>query len=93
VTVRSRAVARVLRALPLPFHALRIIALPGLRHVADRVYDLVAAHRHRISSWMGLDRCAVRGLPRGAGRGERAEPRSTAQAPGRLGDAHDDGAP
>ena len=75
VTIRSRAVARVLRALPLPWHALRIIALPGVRFLSDRIYDLVAAHRHRISSWVGLGRC---GLPTPSDRKggcERTEPR------------------
>ena len=75
VTVRSRAVARVLRALPLPWHALRIIALPGVRFISDRIYDLVAAPRHRISSWVGLGRCGAPAPSDRKGGCERTESR------------------
>jgi predicted DCC family thiol-disulfide oxidoreductase YuxK len=63
MTTRSAAVARVLRALPWPWPLLAIIALPGVRWVADRVYDLVARNRHRLSSWLGLTACRAAAWP------------------------------
>ena len=58
---RARAVAVVLRALPAPYHPLRVIAWPGVIWFADRAYDLVARNRHRISQWMGAPACGVDG--------------------------------
>jgi predicted DCC family thiol-disulfide oxidoreductase YuxK len=31
--------------------------LPGMGRVADVAYEAVAANRHAISGWLGLDRC------------------------------------
>jgi tetratricopeptide (TPR) repeat protein/predicted DCC family thiol-disulfide oxidoreductase YuxK len=64
----SSAVARLFAALPLPFHLLRLIALPGLRNIADVAYDFIARRRHQISRWLGHAACgaaAVATTPRG----------------------------
>jgi predicted DCC family thiol-disulfide oxidoreductase YuxK len=56
---RGRAAAAVARALPLPYQGLRLLALPGIGWIADRVYDLVARNRHRLSRAIGVEACAV----------------------------------
>jgi predicted DCC family thiol-disulfide oxidoreductase YuxK len=58
-TTKAAAVAAILRVLPLPFRLFRFIALPGVRWLSDAVYDLVAANRHRISQWLGVEACDV----------------------------------
>jgi predicted DCC family thiol-disulfide oxidoreductase YuxK len=61
VVRQARAAAAILRALPAPYHPLRIIAWPGIVWFADRAYDIVARNRHRISLWMGAPACGVDG--------------------------------
>jgi predicted DCC family thiol-disulfide oxidoreductase YuxK len=56
---RARAAAAVARALPLPYQGLRLLAWPGIGWIADRVYDLVARNRHRLSRAIGVEACAV----------------------------------
>jgi predicted DCC family thiol-disulfide oxidoreductase YuxK len=43
---------------PLPWLA-SFILLPGIRPVAHRVYTLVAAHRRKLSTMIGLTACTV----------------------------------
>ncbi len=57
---RTGAFVRLARSLPLPWHAAVVLLLPGVRHLSDRLYDLVARNRHRISAWLGWGSC---GLP------------------------------
>lgn len=56
----ERAVAGALRLSrqPLPLLA-EFIELPGVRFVAHRIYTLVAAHRRRLSTMLGLRACAL----------------------------------
>jgi predicted DCC family thiol-disulfide oxidoreductase YuxK len=54
-STKSAAVATILRALPLPFHAFRIIAAPGLRLLSDQIYDFIDRNRYPFSDWLGLE--------------------------------------
>jgi predicted DCC family thiol-disulfide oxidoreductase YuxK len=56
---RASAAAAIARALPLPFHPLRVLGWPGLRGVSDRVYSLVARNRHHLSALFGLRACRL----------------------------------
>lgn len=56
---RAAAISAIVRALPLAFHPLRSLALPGLRTPSDAIYSYIAAHRGSISRSLGLDVCAV----------------------------------
>ncbi|AKU90014.1 DCC1-like thiol-disulfide oxidoreductase family protein [Vulgatibacter incomptus] len=58
---RSAAFASIFRAIPGGFPIAVLLSAPGLRALADRVYDLVASNRVRISTGLGLAAC---GLPR-----------------------------
>jgi antitoxin component YwqK of YwqJK toxin-antitoxin module/predicted DCC family thiol-disulfide oxidoreductase YuxK len=58
---KSRATAKALRALPLPYHLLAWFALPGLHYLSDLAYDAFARNRHRVSQWLGLTMCRVPG--------------------------------
>jgi predicted DCC family thiol-disulfide oxidoreductase YuxK len=58
-TTRTAAAVAIFRALPRPFHALRVIGLPGLRRVSDVVYNFVARHRYRFSAWLGFTACGI----------------------------------
>jgi len=65
---RAAAAARLAGALPWPWRAAAVLGAPGLRLISDRVYDLVARHRARISTWCGDVACdapppAVGGAP------------------------------
>ncbi|HEY0840206.1 MAG TPA: DCC1-like thiol-disulfide oxidoreductase family protein, partial [Vulgatibacter sp.] len=59
-TTRAAAFASIFRAIPGGFLIACPLSVPGLRHVADAVYDQVAKNRTSISSWLGLAAC---GLP------------------------------
>lgn len=59
MTTHSRAVARLLRALPCPWALLGVMALPGVRWLADGAYNMVARNRHRLSAWLGMAACRV----------------------------------
>ena len=56
----ERAVAGALRLSrwPLPWLG-AFIELPGVRPVAHRAYTLVATHRRRLSTMLGLQACAL----------------------------------
>jgi predicted DCC family thiol-disulfide oxidoreductase YuxK len=60
---RSRAVAALADALPAPYRVLRLVALPGIRLLADRIYDLVARNRYKLSERMGFERCGIEVVP------------------------------
>ncbi len=62
MSTRSGAFVQLARALPLPWHLALVLRVPGLRHLADWLYDLVARNRHRISARLGLDVCGVPGV-------------------------------
>ncbi|AKT36250.1 DCC1-like thiol-disulfide oxidoreductase family protein [Chondromyces crocatus] len=65
IFVRSRAIVEILRVLPLGWLALPL-ALPGVSHLLDGLYDAVASRRHRISVLMGKTACGIRGPVTGA---------------------------
>jgi predicted DCC family thiol-disulfide oxidoreductase YuxK len=56
---RSDAFAEIFRALPLGGWWSWPLRLPGLRGVACRAYDAIAARRTRISIWLGLAACGA----------------------------------
>jgi hypothetical protein len=66
-STRAGAAAAVFAALPLPFHLLRAVALPGVRGLSNRVYDLVARHRHAISRRLGYAACGLAPVAREGG--------------------------
>ena len=70
--VRGAAVARLIRALPAPFHLFRAIELPGIIFLTNAGYDIVARNRQRISRILGMNACM---LP------QRPEARSQERAP------------
>ncbi len=81
MSTRSGAFVLLARALPLPWHVAWLLRLPGVRQVADWLYDRVARNRHRISARLGLAVCGVSG----GGPKEKGEPGSGKRAPpGRL---------
>ncbi len=59
-TTRAAAFASILYAIPGGFLLSLALSLPGLRQLANLVYDQVASNRQRISGWLGLAAC---GLP------------------------------
>jgi antitoxin component YwqK of YwqJK toxin-antitoxin module/predicted DCC family thiol-disulfide oxidoreductase YuxK len=59
MVTHTAAMAAALRGLPLPFHVLRLIALPGIVHLANLGYKLFARNRHHASRWLGLTACQV----------------------------------
>jgi predicted DCC family thiol-disulfide oxidoreductase YuxK len=71
--LRAAAVAALAAALPRPWWPLRILAWPGLAAPADRLYDVVARNRRRISRGLGLAECGLRPAGRGAN-GDGAAP-------------------
>ena len=79
IFIEERAVARVLRALPLGIVLAVWIYVPGLSLLARAAYRKVAANRVEVSSFFGLGAC---GLP-GA---ELAGPPPSGSWLGRLGD-------
>jgi predicted DCC family thiol-disulfide oxidoreductase YuxK len=56
---KSRAFASILASLPLGTPFGLALRLPGVSHLADRVYDRVAKNRAAISVWFGFDACGV----------------------------------
>jgi predicted DCC family thiol-disulfide oxidoreductase YuxK len=59
VHTRSRAVAEVVRALPLGWLVAWAMKLPGITQLLGVLYDFVAARRLRISVAMGKDACGI----------------------------------
>jgi predicted DCC family thiol-disulfide oxidoreductase YuxK len=59
--VRAEAVARILGELPGWAAAGAVLRAPGIRWVANWVYDRFARNRHRISEALGMRACAVPG--------------------------------
>lgn len=57
--VRARAAAMILRVLPRPYSWLRWVGVPPFTAVSDRVYDLVARHRGRLSRALGEPECVA----------------------------------
>jgi predicted DCC family thiol-disulfide oxidoreductase YuxK len=53
----TAAFAAMLKALPTSYQPLRIAALPGFVLLSNRLYRLIARHRHRISDTLGLTVC------------------------------------
>jgi predicted DCC family thiol-disulfide oxidoreductase YuxK len=72
--VRSAAMASIFAALPLPWHVFRIVAWPGVRALSDRVYDVVARNRYRVSTWLGYQACGLDQVPIAAGGMEENAP-------------------
>lgn len=56
---RADGMAMILRALPLGLLWSAPLRLPGLRQLANVVYDAFARRRRTISTWLGLAACAV----------------------------------
>jgi predicted DCC family thiol-disulfide oxidoreductase YuxK len=56
--MRADAVAQILRAFPVGWLWSLPLRLPGLRQIANWVYDLFARRRETISMWLGLAACA-----------------------------------
>ena len=56
---RSAAVRQIARCLPGGRPIAWLIGLPGVRRLADVLYDAFARRRSRISAWLGLTACAV----------------------------------
>jgi len=57
---KARAMAAILRSLPLCAPLGLALSTPGLSQLADRLYDSVARRRTAISVWFGLEACGVR---------------------------------
>ena len=68
---RAAAFAEVARRLPGGWPLALLMRLPGLREIADLVYDRVAINRSRISAWFGLAAC---GIPARAPQAEPSAP-------------------
>lgn len=58
-SLRAAAVARVFGALPWPWRAGVLLDAPGLRRVANAVYDSVARRRRTLSVRLGLAACGT----------------------------------
>jgi predicted DCC family thiol-disulfide oxidoreductase YuxK len=61
--IRAEAVGRALRVAPGGWLPGSILRVRPLRFLADRIYDAVAARRHRISARLGLAACGAAGHP------------------------------
>ena len=59
IFTRSRAVSRVIAALPLGWSVAWIMRIPGVSHLLDLIYDAVAKRRQNISVLMGKDACGL----------------------------------
>ena len=59
VWVQHRAIARIVRALPLGVLIAWIFAIPGVSHLAGWGYGRFAARRHRVSAWAGYGECGL----------------------------------
>ena len=57
--MRSRGFAWVLRALPLGIIWSLPLRIPGVRFLADPLYNAFAARRATVSTWLGYAACAV----------------------------------
>jgi predicted DCC family thiol-disulfide oxidoreductase YuxK len=64
VTTRADGVATVLRALPAGWLWSLPMRVPGLRQLANAVYDAFARRRQMVSTGLGLAACGVPGAPR-----------------------------
>jgi len=58
-TSGGAALVRIGRELPVLRPAALVAGLPGVRHMVEPTYRLVARNRHRISRWLGLTACRV----------------------------------
>lgn len=56
---RADGMAMVLRALPLGLLWSAPLRLPGLRQLANAVYEVFARRRRDVSTWLGLAACAI----------------------------------
>jgi predicted DCC family thiol-disulfide oxidoreductase YuxK len=63
VLTRADAMARIFRALPLGAFYSWPLRLPGIRQLANVVYDAFAKRRQSVSIWLGLAACGVPGAP------------------------------
>lgn len=55
VFVGTECVLRILEALPLPWHALGIVGVPGLAWLTDELCGFVAQRRVAIARWLGWE--------------------------------------
>jgi len=76
-STRAAAMAALCGALPLPYHILRCIALPGIRSLADRVYDFVARRRYELSQRMGFTACGIDRVAESVPAAAKRAPRSS----------------
>lgn len=63
IHTRADAMARIFRALPLGAFWSWPLRLPGVRQLANVVYDAFAKRRTNVSMWLGLAACGVPGAP------------------------------
>lgn len=77
VFTRGHAVAAIVRALPLGVVFGTILGLPGVVHLLNVVYDVIATRRIRISVAIGKEAC---GIPQRATEGEVEEAATVAPA-------------
>ena len=59
VFTKARAVARMIRALPLGAPIAFVMTLPGIVNLLDALYGVVAARRQSISVLMGKEACGI----------------------------------
>jgi predicted DCC family thiol-disulfide oxidoreductase YuxK len=60
IEVESKAVARILRSLPLMAPVGWLLSAPGISWVADRIYEWIAPRRADVSVFFGFASCGVR---------------------------------
>jgi hypothetical protein len=63
VWTRADGMARIFRALPLGAFWSWPLRLPGVRQLANVLYDAFAKRRQSVSMWLGLAACGVPGAP------------------------------
>lgn len=58
------SIRMALRALPWLWPAYYLWFIPGVPWLMDRLYYLMARHRHRLGRWLGLEACRLPQQPR-----------------------------
>jgi predicted DCC family thiol-disulfide oxidoreductase YuxK len=66
ITTRADGMATILRELPVGWLWSLPLRLPGLRQLANAVYDAFAVRRQKVSIGLGLAACGVPGAPKPA---------------------------
>lgn len=82
MTIKAAGAAAIFRALPLPWHVFRLIALPGLKWISDAAYDAFARNRHRASGLLRMTACGIQ--PSRDRQGAESALSTTARASERL---------